>query len=155
MIVSFLRHGIAEPRSSSGDPGRELTPEGREEIRRLSRAARLHPELILSSPYTRALQTAELLRAEICSNARVVPCSALVPHSSPERLWDEIRAHAANELLVVAHEPLLSTSLAWMLGSTRAMVEYPPGTLAALKFASVSAVPAGELVWMITPAMLP
>jgi phosphohistidine phosphatase SixA len=59
--IYLLRHGIAE--NSTPDSDRALTPEGREKLRRVlarARDADVAPSLILSSPYRRALETAEI-----------------------------------------------------------------------------------------------
>ena len=69
MEIYLLRHGIAEDRSTTGrDPDRRLTDEGRAKLRRvLERAhqAGVRPSLILSSPYRRALETAEIMAAKL------------------------------------------------------------------------------------------
>ena len=65
----LLRHGIAKDRSASGrDADRRLTDEGRTKLRRVlerAHAAGVVPSLILSSPYRRALETAEIAAREL------------------------------------------------------------------------------------------
>jgi phosphohistidine phosphatase len=59
--IYLLRHGIAE--NTTPDSERALTPEGREKLRRVlarARAADVALSLILSSPYRRAIETAEI-----------------------------------------------------------------------------------------------
>ena len=66
MRIWLLRHAIAEERSLEHpemDEFRRLTVEGRKKLRRLLKVltARLpRPERVLSSPYVRAAQTAEI-----------------------------------------------------------------------------------------------
>jgi phosphohistidine phosphatase len=150
----FLRHGIAERNDASGDFARKLTGEGRAALQRLAQVASFQPSVILSSPYVRAVETAELLAHESGWRTPVLTSDALTPNSSAEGMWAEIRVHQEDSILVVAHEPLLSSSISWMLGSTRAMVRMLPGTLAALSVESRGAAPVAELLWMITPSML-
>jgi len=153
VIVYFLRHGIAEPQGASGDSARKLTSEGRAGLERLAKATKFWPDLILSSPYLRALETANLLNEKLGWGAPMVKAAALKPSSSPEALWDEIRVHPVASILVVSHEPLLSSTIAWVLGSTREVVDFQPGTLAALAIPP-SNPPLGQLLWMIQPGML-
>jgi len=66
MELYFLRHGIAEETSSTGrDSDRRLTDEGRRKLRQtLQRVADagVSPDLLLTSPYVRARQTAEIAK---------------------------------------------------------------------------------------------
>ena len=83
MEIYLLRHGIAEDRSSTGrDSDRRLTDEGRAKLRRvLERVhqAGVRPSLILSSPYKRALETAEIAAHELGYEGRIVRTDAISP----------------------------------------------------------------------------
>jgi len=159
MEVYLLRHASAEQRAASGrDADRTLTPAGIAELRPvldLARQARAAPSLILASPYLRAIQTAEIAAEELNCSTEILRSTALEPESSPERLWDEIRIHAASSVLVVAHEPLLSSAVGWLLGSTREMVRLVPAAMARIDVEAVGAQPAGVLRWLITPEVCP
>ena len=64
MEIYILRHGVAEePQTGQPDSERALTSDGRKKLRNVLRtaaAAGVAPSLILTSPYKRALQTAQL-----------------------------------------------------------------------------------------------
>jgi phosphohistidine phosphatase len=64
MEIYLLRHGAAERQAASGkDSDRQLTVDGRLILRRVVKQAYvtgLRPSLILSSPYVRAVQTAQV-----------------------------------------------------------------------------------------------
>ena len=64
MEVYLLRHGIAHDDSPTGkDADRPLTEEGRRKLRDVMKAianAGVKPDAIVSSPYLRARQTAEI-----------------------------------------------------------------------------------------------
>jgi phosphohistidine phosphatase len=110
------------------------------------------PTLIISSPYTRAMQTAEIAAHELQYHSEIVRSERLAPHASPSDLWSEIRAHRDEpSILLASHEPLCSATLAFMLGSTRAMVEFRKGALARVDFATLSVDPRGVLQWMLIP----
>ena len=67
MELYILRHAIAVERGSPGfeeDSTRPLTPAGEGKMRQIAkgmRALSVDPDLILSSPYVRARQTAEIV----------------------------------------------------------------------------------------------
>ncbi len=154
MNVYFLRHGIAERQSPGGDRERRLTEEGRSELRRVlacAKRAQLKPDLVLCSPYVRAMETAKLAAEQLELEGSPFPADALTPESAPARLWNEVREQGAESVLVVSHEPLLSSTIAWMVGSSKAMVRFPPAGLAGIEFGSAGPVPDGVLRWMITP----
>src|SRR5580658_9247779 len=134
MEIYLLRHGIAEDHASSGrDSDRRLTEEGRQKLRKvLERAhgAGVSPAVILSSPYKRAVETAEIAAHELGYEGKILRVEALTPDSSPTRIWNEVREHREEaSVLLAGHEPVFSATVAWMLGSTRTMVEFKKGAL--------------------------
>ena len=156
MEIYLLRHASAEGRAASGrDADRRLTPDGIADLRsvlNLARQAGASVSAILASPYARALETARIAAEALDCSSEIMRSTALEPESSPERLWDELRAHAAvAPVLVVAHEPLLSSTIAWMLGSTRAMVRFVPASMARIEVGALGAEPSGVLRWLINP----
>ncbi len=155
MELYLLRHGIAEDRAATGrDADRRLTEEGRDKLRRVlerAHAAGVRPSLILSSPYKRTLETAEIAAHALGYEGKLVRTPALTPDSSPEDVWDAVREHRDEDaLLLTGHEPLFSATVAHLLGSTRAMVHFRKGALACVDVEGFGAAPAGVLQWMLT-----
>jgi phosphohistidine phosphatase len=158
MELYLLRHAIAEDRSSTGqDSDRRLTEEGREKLRRVlerAHAARVRPSLILSSPYKRALETAEIAARELGYEGKIVRADSLKPGSSPAEVWHEIRIHHSEpSILLSGHEPMFSTMVAWMLGSTRPMIEFKKASLVRIDFETAGVEPRGLLQWVLTPKL--
>jgi phosphohistidine phosphatase len=158
MEIYLLRHGIAEDRSASGrDSDRRLAEEGRKKLRRVlecAHAAGVSPSLILTSPYSRALETAEIAARELGYEGKLVRTEALVPDASPEQMWQEIREHRAEPCLLAAgHEPLFSSAVAYLLGSTRVIVNFRKGALVRIDVENFGSEPAGTLQWMITAGL--
>jgi phosphohistidine phosphatase len=157
MRVILFRHGIAVDRDDPAcppDPLRPLTAEGVDRTRRAARGlARLGvaPGRILSSPYLRALGTAEIAAGEL-GGAPVERCDDLIPSADPRRFLALLGAED-REVLVTGHEPHLS-SLAALLVSGR------PGAWLRLKKAGAVAIElddtesGGEIVWLLTPRAL-
>jgi phosphohistidine phosphatase len=115
-----------------------------------ARKAGVNPALILSSPYRRAMESAEIAAKALEYKSEIVRTERLTPHASPADVWAEIRAHRDEpSILIAGHEPLLSATIAWMLGSTRALVEMKKGALMRIDFATIGADPRGVLQWML------
>jgi len=157
MEIYILRHGIAEDHNAGGDARRTLTDEGRRKLRRvLERAekAKVTPSLILSSPYTRARQTAEIAAEVLGYDKKIIETETLVPEGSPEALWEEIRARREDSTLLIAgHEPMLSTTVAWLLGTPELQVDMKKGALARIDVDRFGAKPQGVLRWLLTPRL--
>jgi phosphohistidine phosphatase len=158
MELYLLRHGIAEDgRPGMKDSDRALTPEGREKLKRVLKRARnagLKPELILSSPYRRAIETAEVAADVLGCKGKIVSTDALVPNASPHDLWDQVRSRRdeAASILAASHEPLMSSSLAFLLGSPALLVDMKKAALARVDFERFGPEPRGMLKWLLTPA---
>jgi len=155
MELYLVRHGIAEDHSPSGrDQDRRLTEEGRDKLRKvLKRAASagVEPALIISSPYKRAVETAELAAAELDYKGEILRVGSLAPDSSPPSVWSEIREHRDEpSILLAGHEPLFSSTVAWLLGSTREMVDFRKAALIRIDVHSFGPAPQGVLQWMLT-----
>lgn len=157
MNLYLLRHGIAEDHSArGGDAERELTDEGREKLSGLLRRAAkggVCPDRILTSPYARALQTAQMA-AKILNGPDPIETPALVPHGNPRGVWNEIRAnHDAEHLLLAGHEPLLSQTVSYLLDAPTLKVEMKKGALVAIGIDSLRGDPRGVLQWMLIPRL--
>src|SRR5436305_781492 len=96
--IYILRHGDAEPRAAGlAEADRRLTPKGIRDVAqvmRRARAARVKIDLVFTSPYRRANETAALAIKSFRPKPDVRQTPALLPESRPERVWKELRAHA-------------------------------------------------------------
>src|SRR5690242_19051443 len=155
MEIYLLRHGIAEDRAEGGDAQRALTDEGQKKLRRvLERAekAGMAPSLILSSPYKRALQTAEVALEVLHYSGKIVQTEALLPEASPHALWEEIRARKLEgAILAAGHEPMMSSSVAFLLGCPQLKVEMKKAGLARIDLERFGPRPQGVLRWLLIP----
>lgn len=107
MNLWLLRHGQAEPQTTS-DAIRCLTLRGRQEV--LQSAAQLlgRPiEAILCSPYVRARQTAELLGEALQCMSILEPVPWLTPENTVADVLKHLAARAETEILLVSHQPLI------------------------------------------------
>jgi phosphohistidine phosphatase len=155
MEIYILRHGVAE----DGQPGqpdaeRALTADGRKKLRNILRtaaAAGVAPSLILTSPYKRALQTAQLAAEILEYKGELLRTKALEPAAAPKTVWDEIRVHKDEaQILLAGHEPLFSRLTAYLLGSPNLQVDFKKGAIACVEVERFGADPHGVLRWMLT-----
>jgi phosphohistidine phosphatase len=141
MDLYILRHGIAEDRGkTSGKPDsqRHLTAEGEEKMRRIAEGMKslgLEIDLILSSPYLRAKQTAEIV-AEVFNLGRCLEMSDdLTPSGNPRTVIDALNeSHSDRESVVlVGHEPYLSSLISLLIsGGTGLAITLKKGGLCKL-----------------------
>ncbi len=155
MEIYLLRHGIAENGRPGGrDSDRALTAEGREKLRRtLKRAhqAGVRPSVILSSPYRRAVETAEIAAESLEYQGDIVKTQSLVPEAAPQDAWDEIRSRRSEEaLLLASHEPLMSSLAAFLLSSPTLQVDMKKGAMVRVDCGHFGSTPHGALKWMLT-----
>ena len=136
MLLYLLRHGIAEDHGSRPDDERELTEEGKEKTRSIMDAVKkmklFAPDLVISSPLIRAKQTAEIamesfakgaqfeLDDAVKSGAEVTDTMALVVK------WSKKYQH----IMLVGHEPHLSSFGSALLGSPTPVIEMKKAALA-------------------------
>jgi phosphohistidine phosphatase len=158
MKIYILRHGIAEDgHAGQPDSERALTAEGRKKLRNVLRAAAagdVTPSLILTSPYRRALQTAQLAAEALNYKGELLQIKALEPGSNPRAVWEEIRVHKDEpEILLSGHEPLFSSLTAYLLGCPNLQIDFKKGALACVEIDRFTADPHGSLRWMLTPKL--
>jgi phosphohistidine phosphatase len=158
MELYLFRHGIADDGQPGGpDSARELTDEGRRktaDVVKLARKAGVRPSLVVTSPYTRARQTARIAAEELEYKGHVLALESLVPHSSPENVWKDLRDHAdESAILLAGHEPLLSRLVAYLLNAPSLQVEMKKAALVRIDMETVRAHPHGILRWMMVPKM--
>ncbi len=159
MEIYLFRHGIAEDgHAGAPDSARELTDEGRRKVAgvaRLARNAGLRPSLILTSPYARARQTAQIAADELEYKGHIVPAESLVPYASPEGAWNTMREHGdESAVLLAGHEPHLGRLTAYLLNTPSLRLDMKKAAIIRIDVETIRARPHGALRWMITPKML-
>ncbi|HSH57114.1 MAG TPA: phosphohistidine phosphatase SixA [Halomonas sp.] len=151
----IMRHGEAEP--GTPDAERELTPQGRQQVRCvaqwLSRRDDLGGLRLLASPYRRARQSAAVLAEAL--GVEVETLSLITPDVSPYAVADWLLEQPQGRpLLLVSHMPLVG-ALAGVLveGRTDGGLGFPTAAVAELE-AAVWAAGCARLAGFVTPAEL-
>lgn len=158
MDVYFLRHANAGESldDSVKDEKRPLDDLGIEQCTRMGRALSamgVKVDVIISSPLTRAMQTAARLATEIKYTQSVMLEKALRPEAKYEQFQQLLRRHAKNEsIVVVGHNPNLSQFLSKLVSdeSTGSTIELKKGAVAKVEFQSRRP----SLQWLLTPKIV-
>jgi phosphohistidine phosphatase len=158
MEIYILRHGIAEDGSpGQPDSDRALTPEGKKKLRavlRTAAAAGVSPTLMITSPYKRAVQTAQLAAEILNYKGHLLRTQVLEPGSRPGAVWEEVRVHKDEQsILLAGHEPLFSSLTAYLLGWPNLQVDFKKGAMACVEIYHFGPEPQGILKWMLTPKL--
>ena len=156
----LVRHAVAEERGPAwpDDALRPLTDDGAKRWRRQAAGlARLdaRPDVILTSPFTRARQTADLLAAAYAKKPKVLELPALQPGGKPRDVLRALEPEARRaSMALVGHEPGLG-ELAALLVGFRTPPEFRKGGVARIDVAILPP-PAGSgaLAWWLTPKVL-
>jgi len=140
----LLRHAKAVPAEEPlADIGRPLAERGQRDARRIGDRLRqrgLGPELILTSPSLRTLQTAQLVATALDLPPSAIASERTLYLAEPAALLAAIGAQdaAIESLLVVGHNPGL-TDLAHQLLPAFEVDDLPTGAVVALDYAAGTA----------------
>lgn len=155
-IVYLLRHGDAgDKRSWKGnDEERPLSSLGVTRTKAVARylaRAGIRPTRILTSPYARALQTADIVAATLEMRELVIVEERLAPGFGADELRAILAESPADRLMLVGHEPSLSSVISKVIGGGSIVLR--KGGFARLDIEELST-PRGRLVWLATPSLL-
>jgi phosphohistidine phosphatase len=148
MQLYFLRHGEADwPGWTKPDDERPLTDFGKKELRQVAKfldRLKVKPDLIVTSPLPRALQTAEIAAEQLKTKLR--QDEALEPGFGIGELSAVLKRHRSKVLMLVGHEPDFSSVISALTGGFLkmskagvALVDIDPET------------EKGRLLWLFPP----
>jgi phosphohistidine phosphatase len=161
LLLLLVRHAHAGDRDADrwpDDRDRPLTDKGRKVQRRVSRALgeqQLAPALVLTSPWTRAAQTAEILVSELGLSLTPIPSAALAAPPDLNRLADDIGEPASDAIVaLVGHSPWIEELAAVLLTGQAAglRVDCPKSGVMGIDLEKPVA-GAGELRFFLRPKM--
>jgi phosphohistidine phosphatase len=153
--LHLLRHAHAgDAHEWVGDDSlRPLTTKGRAQSERLGRFLCDHgvrPDVIVSSPYVRAAQTAEIVAITLGMTYRKDERLAL--DFGKRQLWDLLDELGAREPMLVGHDPDFSMLLAYLIDS--AGISMRKAALATVDLETKLGDGEGVLRWLVPPDLL-
>jgi phosphohistidine phosphatase len=161
MNLFFLRHAKAEPFGNKYklDRKRPLTSEG-EKIMKCAAQGMVELELsfdlIMTSPYVRALRTAEIT-AKAFKTDNLCTSQNLMCEGDPRKLIDEINDNYPSlaNLLLVGHEPYLGKLVSVLLtGKDDLQIDFKKSALCKLSTDDLRYGRCATLEWFLTPRQL-
>ncbi|MEZ5287983.1 MAG: histidine phosphatase family protein [Vicinamibacterales bacterium] len=143
---------------SADDRLRPLTPEGikrfKAHVRGLA-ALGVAFDLVLTSPLTRAEETAAILAAGYTPSPQVETLVALAPGGRFAALVEAVTRHArrSRRIALVGHEPDLGEHAGRWLGA-RGTIEFKKGAVCAIDLPGATLGGPGTLRWLLSPRVL-
>jgi phosphohistidine phosphatase len=163
MNLYILRHGLAVDPGTPGypkDSERPLIPKGESKLRKIAKAMQelgISLDLIISSPYVRARQTADIVAKAYGARGSLELSEELTPGGSPRQLIESLahRKPEPREVLLVGHEPYLSELISLLIsGDTSLSITMKKGGLCRLTADPLEFGRCASLDWLLTPKQL-
>jgi phosphohistidine phosphatase len=162
MIIYIFRHGIAAPKDDPAvrsDPDRPLTAEGIEKTRAAAGGLKRLTEpidIVLTSPWLRAKQTAEIVCEVLDVQSRLQEMAEL---AGDRRVEDVLlglgRYRTHHSIMLVGHQPLLGEVAAHLLSLSQSLqVDLKKSGICAVEVERIPPKSPGTLLWMMTPKQL-
>ena len=159
MILYLVRHGIAVDRTDPKSPPeaeRPLTARGVQKTRAAAlglRALGVKPDAVVTSPFVRAAQTAEIFSEALGFPLDKIRVSeALKPAENPAEILKEISRLKAKEVACFGHAPNLDLLIAQLSGARSPFTALKKAGVAC--FEQTSAHGRWNLLWILTPKAL-
>ncbi len=161
MDCLFFRHGIAVDRDEweGSEANRPLTPKGIEKTKRaidgLTHLGFI-PDLIVSSPFSRAQETAELIREAYRFKKEIRVCDEMLPDSPADKMFVLLKSLPPDiSLICVGHEPHLSKTASSMLaGQPIEGLFLKKAGACCIQYEGYPTLGMGLLAWWLTPSQL-
>ena len=161
MQLYIVRHGIAIDREDPKCPPeaeRYLTEEGVEKTKQVAEAVAalgIQADLMFSSPYVRATQTAAIFASELeYSKQKIRRTDSLLPGAEPGAFLRELaREKDVSTVFCFGHAPHVDGLLAAAVGASRHITSMKKAGVALVELKRLSP-PNGQLVWLITPKLM-
>ena len=162
MKIYLIRHSNAVDPGTPGyedDSTRPLTEKGRDKMDRIASALiglEVKPDLIVSSPYVRARETAEIVAKMLKYKKDLAFSDALVPMGEADEVIGEINEkYHVDELVLVGHEPNMSTLIGTLTaGNPDLAITLKKGGVCCLSADDLRTDRTAVLEWLLTPKIL-
>jgi len=160
MLLYLVRHAWAGDRDANqwpDDAARPLTDKGRDRfasmVKKLARRG-FAPQVVVTSPYVRARQTADLIAAGVKPQPELIELAGLECGGAWGEALEWCAGRDETEIAWVGHMPDLGIVAGALLGTGPLNVDFAKGAIAAIEFESHPAVAAGTLRWLATAKLL-
>jgi phosphohistidine phosphatase len=155
----LIRHGVAEERGDAwpDDAKRPLTQDGVSKLRKSARGLKalgVVIDVIVTSPFVRTRQTAEIIAAGLDPHPHIVTADSLTPGGAVTAVLSDLEKQAKRErIALVGHEPGIGELAARLLG-TRHPIPFKKGAVCLIDIEALPPPGPGDLRWFLTPKIM-
>ena len=160
MYIYIARHAWAyhygDPRWPD-DSQRPLEAEGAERYMQVVQVLAergFAPQAIVTSPYVRCRQTAEIIARYTEHEPDLFEAEALAPHSDFDAICHWSRQTDYSQICWVGHAPDVGLMTSALIGDSHANIRFAKGATAAVRFFGPICAGEGELYWHATAKSL-
>ena len=157
MELYIIRHGIAEDSNPGGDSQRVLTDTGKKKVRKMAKflEKKVQFEMLITSPYVRARQTADIVAAIFgIKGDAFIKSETLLPDTPLDEVITEINSIGRERVGIVGHNPHLSELCGALLGSNCIGINLKKSAVARIDFPSLARKEEGTLKWLVTAGVI-
>ncbi len=146
MNIFLIRHGYAE--NFGNDYERELTQRGKDLLNEtflLLKKIEPRIDVIVSSPLTRTMQTAKILKSIFRTEGEIVEEKSLANSATTDELLAMLNVLPGDNIAFVGHQPDMSYHASNLISNSGASISFFPGSVAKIRFDGLPRMRAGVL----------
>lgn len=157
MNLYLIRHAEAVELGENGiteDADRVLTSRGEQQAKAMGKFFKsrgLSIDRVVSSPYARAQQTAELMLKTSGLKVEIESTESLTPNARSKKLARYLMKTGGEHVALVGHLPHLGDFAAWSIGDKKAQIDFEKAGVALISTGDSPIKGNGVLHWLITP----
>src|SRR6185503_6825208 len=111
-------------------------------------------DVIVTSPFVRTRQTAELVAAGLDPHPHIVTADSLTPGGSVSAVLSDLEKQSKRDhIALVGHEPGIGELAARLVG-TRHPIPFKKGAVCRIDVEALPSPGPGDLCWFLTPKMM-
>ncbi len=157
MELYLIRHADALALGEAGvndDADRPLSDKGQKQSVAMGEFFKAHGlafDRVVSSPYLRAKQTAEIMLQSSGMALDIAYTDSLTPDARPKKLARYLMKSGGDKVALVGHLPHMGEFASWMIGDKKAQIEFVKAGVALVSSGESPIKGNGVLHWLITP----
>jgi len=153
MNIYLIRHGDSEKISANKkDNERKLTPDGEQKLKIAAEGWKLlviQFSHIISSPVSRALQTAEIIAQAFKFTGNIITDKRLISGNKTEEVIDLANEIMGHDMAFVGHEPDFSEHISHLTSNSGVRIDFKKGMIAKISFEGRAKISRGVLEFLI------
>lgn len=152
MEIYIYRHALADFSVDHENPS--LSPEGQKQAKDVTLHARdngFNPTRIVSSPLTRAKETAEIARKTLSLDLPIEVDECLYGGTAPSAVYTFLKKFKkSDKIVLVTHQPLIDKLISELIAAEKSKVQMLNGAIAAIEIKTFGK-GRGTLLWLASP----